>query len=327
MEITIRIPNVMAALARRWRWTLLALPMLAVAIATVMFTLAGPTARPAEAALDVTVTIVKLDRATGQPVQVPGACFNIEEFEPVTKSQFLRGTVCDNDFPPGTVSDTDPTFGTIKAVVATGFFPPIIHVTETNPPLGYNLKPGKNECIFVDLINCTAILENDPKISSTPTSTPTTTPTPTPAKGEININPEQKAPGPPPFGCYSVVLDSSQEKLFVVCDNDAQAGFPQQSPVCLPASFCTDTDPLKGRIRVSVLPAKYNVVEFKAPPFYDPTNSGELNCNVTQITKCELTFLNESLNNAWFPFDVNGDGSVPVVDLFAVAGAFGLTKP
>ena len=179
MEITKRVPNIRAALARRWRWTLLALPMLAVAIATVMFTLAGPTARPAEAALDVTVTIVKLDRATGQPVQVPGACFNIEEFEPVTKSQFLRGTVCDNDFPPGTVSDTDPTFGTIKAVVSTGFFPPIIHVTETNPPLGYNLKPGKNECIFVDLINCTVTLENDPKISSTPTSTPTNTPTPT----------------------------------------------------------------------------------------------------------------------------------------------------
>ncbi len=140
-----------------------------------------------------------------------------------------------------------------------------------------------------------------------------------PKPAEININPVQKSPGPPPFGCYSV-RDASQVELFQVCDNDSQAGFPQSHLVCDGDGtlLCEDADTTKGLIRVSVDPGDYNVVESKPPPRYLPTNTTKQPCSLIGPSKCELSFANETTLKPWFPWDVSSPNGMPdgIVDLF-----------
>ena len=151
-------------------------------------------------------------------------------------------------------------------------------------------------------------------------------------KAEININPIEKYPGNPPFGCYRV-LDDVKVLLFTVCDNDAQAGFPQTQPfpgLCDEDGtvVCEDSDPIKGQIRVSVdAPGNYNVVESKPPPNYDPTNTPQQFCDVTTQAKCELFFANLPVTVPWFPEDINGDGVVAFGDFLRLLQVFGQLKP
>ena len=150
------------------------------------------------------------------------------------------------------------------------------------------------------------------------------------SKSEININPVQKNPGPPPFGCYEV-RDNLQNPLFQVCDNNAQAGFPQSvAGLCDLAdgtAACEDSDPAKGQIRVSVGSGNYNVVESMTPPNYDPTNSGKQSCTALPAPKCELTFQNTAQTVAWFPEDITGDGQVALGDFLRLLAVFSQTKP
>ena len=148
-------------------------------------------------------------------------------------------------------------------------------------------------------------------------------------KGEININPVQKNPdpGPPPFGCYQV-LNDVKALLFTVCDNDAQEGFPESLGICDVdgTEVCEDSDPAKGKIRVSVFAGVYNVVESKPPPNYDPTNSPQQSCTTPEGARCEVTFQNTAQTVPWFPWDVDGDGGVSFLDFLAVKRHFNQTK-
>ena len=150
------------------------------------------------------------------------------------------------------------------------------------------------------------------------------------SKSEININPVQKNPGPPPFGCYEV-RDSLQKPLFQVCDNNTQAGFPQSvaglCDITDGTAACEDSDPAKGKIRVSVGSGNYSVVETLAPPNYDPTNSGKQSCTALPAPKCEITFQNTAQTVAWFPEDISGDGQVALGDFLRLLAAFGQPKP
>ncbi len=162
-----------------------------------------------------------------------------------------------------------------------------------------------------------------PTITHTPTLTATPSTTPTPAAPQINIT--KLSVAQPPGACF-FVFDEFQNFRFEVCDNDFQ-GQPDDHPVCDDGTdtVCDDEDPEAGSIRVTVTPGQYRVQEGK-PPVNHTLDPAKQACDAS-AGKCELTFVNEPNTRPWFPFDVDGDGAVTVVDIFAVAGAFGQTKP
>jgi len=147
MEITTRIPSPRRLLRPGWRWGLL--PLLAVALAL----MSAHESAPRAGAVLSSILIGKIDRGGGQTLA--DACFSVRN-----TSQVQLFNVCDNDFqgPPdknvvctaalNQCSDAAPSVdGAIAVLVAPGTY----HVVEIKAPPGYNLKPGKQVCVVVTL--------------------------------------------------------------------------------------------------------------------------------------------------------------------------------
>jgi hypothetical protein len=130
-----------------------------------------------------------------------------------------------------------------------------------------------------------------------------------------------------PKTCFEV-RNASQVPFFEVCDNDF-LGAPEIDPVCLPGGICGDDDPAPGSVQLLLVPGDYRIVETQVPPEHTAATGVQV-CTIPVPSggeECAPTFVNTPTTKPWFPWDVNGDGTVDLFnDIFGVAFRFGCGK-
>ena len=123
-----------------------------------------------------------------------------------------------------------------------------------------------------------------------------------------------------PKSCFEV-QDSGQMPLFTVCDNDFQ-GAPASHVACDNGidTVCNDEDPTLGVVTVAVDPADYNVVVTEVP-FQHTADPAVRPCSV-EVT-CTITFTSEPDMDPWYPWDLDGNGTVNIPEILAMGIHFG----
>ena len=128
---------------------------------------------------------------------------------------------------------------------------------------------------------------------------------------------------PLPKTCFGV-RDTLLVVLFTVCDNDFQSA-AEADAVCSGDGICDDEDPADGQVSVTVVAGSYYVDEVK-PPFNHTGDPSTFGC-VNTGADCALSFTNTPGTMPWYPWDVDGNGLVDLLnDIFAVAFHFGCEK-
>ncbi|MEX2158104.1 MAG: hypothetical protein WEB04_01740 [Dehalococcoidia bacterium] len=130
-----------------------------------------------------------------------------------------------------------------------------------------------------------------------------------------------------PKTCFEV-RNASQVALFEVCDNDF-AGLPDTDAICQPDGVCNDDDPAAGSVKLLLTAGDYRVVESQAAPEHTAVTPKQVCTYPAPLAgeECALTFLNTPNTDPWYPWDVNGDGTVDLFnDIFDVAFRFGCGK-
>ena len=292
----------MTAVRMRWQWGLLVLLALLLTIAW-----GGEgTQRAGAQASQSQINISAADIDTFQPLG--GVCFGVRD-----GLQNPLFEVCDNDFqggfpqsssvcePDGVCNDENPASGFVQVTVESAGY----RVIQTKAPPGYDLDPFENSC-DASSSKCAVVFFNVP-ISSPQIS--------------ITASASYSLPG----SCFEV-SDDAQNPLFQVCDNDFQDGFPQSSSVCVPDGVCEDENAGEGLIDVFVEPGLYSVTEIKAPPNHNLTFDLKRDCDASDV-RCFTSFLHEPKTSPWFPWDLNGDGSVSLLDFLQLLQHFGEVAP
>ena len=292
----------MTAVRIRWQWGLLVLLALLLTI-----TWGGEgTQRAGAQASQSQINISAADIDTFQPLG--GVCFEVRD-----SLQSPLFEVCDNDFhggfpqsqsvcvPDGVCNDENPASGFVQVTVESAGY----RVIQTKAPPGYDLDPFENSC-DASSSKCAVVFFNVP-ISSPQIS--------------ITASASYSLPG----SCFEV-SDDAQNPLFQVCDNDFQDGFPQSSSVCVPDGVCEDENASEGLIDVLVEPGLYSVTEIKAPPNHNLTFDLKRDCDASDV-RCFTSFLHEPKTSPWFPWDLNGDGSVSLLDFLQLLQHFGEVAP
>ena len=292
----------MTAVQMRWQWGLLALLALLLTI-----TWGGEGAQRADAqASQSQINISAADIDTFQPLG--GGCFEVRD-----SLQNPLFEVCDNDFqggfpqaetvcvPDGVCNDENPASGFVQVTVESASYT----VIQTKAPPGYDLDPFDNSC-DASSSKCAVVFFNVP-IS--------------PPQISITASASYSLPG----SCFAV-SDDAQNPLFQVCDNDFQDGFPQSSSVCVPDGVCEDENAAEGLIDVLVEPGFYSVTEIKTPANHNLTFDLKRDCDASGV-RCFTSFLHQPKTSPWFPWDVNGDGSVGLLDFLQLLQHFGEVIP
>ena len=292
----------MTAVRMRWQWGYLMLMALLLTI-----TWGGEGAQRADAqGSQSQINISAADIDTFQPLG--GVCFGVRD-----GLQNPLFEVCDNDFqggfpqaesvcvPDGVCNDENLDIGFVQVTAESASY----SVIQTKAPPGYDLDPFENSC-DASSSKCEVVF------FSVPVSSP---------QISITASASYSLPG----SCFEV-SDDAQNPLFQVCDNDFQAGFPQSSSVCVPDGVCEDENAGEGLIDVLVEPGLYSVTEIKTPANHNLTFDLKRDCDASDV-RCFTSFLHEPKTSPWFPWDVNGDGSVGLLDFLQLLQHFGEVIP